>query len=42
MRIAILIDNGKIKEAKELLEQYLLDDEFTDSEKDVKLLMTSL
>ena len=41
-RIAIMIDNGQVQQAKVLLEQFLRDDEFSEQEQDSKMLMKSL
>ena len=42
LRLAIMIDNGKLKEAKDVLEMFNNGDEFAESEKDIKLLVQSL
>ena len=42
LRLAIMIDNGELQQAKDVLERYQRKDEFTESEKDVKLLVQSL
>ena len=42
LRLAIMIDNGELQQAKDVLERYQRRDEFTESEKDVKLLVQSL
>lgn len=42
LRIAVMIDNGHVKNAKILLEKFLKDNDFTHDEQDSKLLMKSL
>jgi len=42
LRLAIMIDDNQHDEAKSILESFLLQNEFTHQDQDVKLLMTSL
>lgn len=42
LRLAIMIDNGKLQEAKDVLESFHKNDEFSESEQDIKLLVQSL